>query len=528
MRYILACFLSLMWFGSAFADLAGYTIEDYHVDMVLSGDGSMSVVESLDVNFDEERHGIYREIPLQDPYGEQLSLSNVSVDVDPLASQSWSNNFLTLKIGDKDTTIIWPKRYTIRYTVDNAIKIYSGWTELYRNVIGDKRETTIAKSSRSLQLPKEYSPDSSWTFAVWWSYGETLTGSILFASSSNTQRDWSLSSELNPYQWVTIGMKFPSDYFVFPDAYEEFFISSSDDYEGDNTILSSIIGMLFWLVFIFGIPFFFSSYSKKRKSNRPVTIYYNPPKGIDVSLAFFLWHNNEYEPKIFTALLYYRAAQWWAVIKKEKTEWLFWFFASDQYHIIETSNKPLHATDIDRTLLQKFFGTFDNVKDDIALSEKSYTTIKSLLSKLSTSFLSENYTKKKEWWQWFFGIRELTDSWKDIFEQLRWYKEYLSKVERPVIEQELKSDPDFINKILPWAVLFGVETRLLKMIEDLLRNLKRYQSNDGTYLTYATLNSMNNSFKSYSTPPRSSSSSWFSGWWWFSGGWGWWGGWWSW
>ena len=105
-----------------------------------------------------------------------------------------------------------------------------------------------------------------------------------------------------------------------------------------------------------------------------------------------------------------------------------------------------------------------------------------------------------------------------------WYKR--AYVEQPVIEQELKSDPNFLNKILPRAVLFGVETRLLKMVEEVLKSIQRYQSDDGSYLTYHTFRAMNSSFTSYSTPPRSSSSSgfsWgggFSGWWW-GGWWGW-------
>lgn len=76
-----------------------------------------------------------------------------------------------------------------------------------------------------------------------------------------------------------------------------------------------------------------------------------------------------------------------------------------------------------------------------------------------------------------------------------------------MIEQELKDDPDYLNKILPWAVLFGVETRLLKMVEDVLKKITWYQSNDGTFLTAYTLSNMNKSFASYTVPPRSSGSS---------------------
>lgn len=140
MKYCSFLVFCLLAIGLVFADQGWYTITQYHVDMNLHEDASMDVVEQIDVNFSEPRHGIYREIPLQDPYKEYLSLNNISVDNDPIASESRSSQLLSLKIGDKDTLLSWPKRYMIRYTVENAIKAYSGWTELYRNVIWNGRQ----------------------------------------------------------------------------------------------------------------------------------------------------------------------------------------------------------------------------------------------------------------------------------------------------------------------------------------------------------------------------------------------------
>jgi hypothetical protein len=59
---------------------------------------------------------------------------------------------------------------------------------------------------------------------------------------------------------------------------------------------------------------------------------------------------------------------------------------------------------------------------------------------------------------------------------MRGYKDFLEKVERPALDAELKKDPNFLNMILPWAVLFGVETRLLKMCEDILKQMEWYDS----------------------------------------------------
>ena len=80
--------------------------------------------------------------------------------------------------------------------------------------------------------------------------------------------------------------------------------------------------------------------------------------------------------------------------------------------------------------------------------------------------------------------------------------------------------------------MFGVETRLLKICEDMLQQMDWYHSYNGSLLNAAAFSSMTSSIKSSVIAPRSSwgwsSSSGFWGWGgggWFSwGGWGGWGG----
>ena len=87
---------------------------------------------------------------------------------------------------------------------------------------------------------------------------------------------------------------------------------------------------------------------------------------------------------------------------------------------------------------------------------------------------------------------------------MRGYKAFLEKVERPVIESELKNDPDYINKILPWAVLFGLETKLLSRIEDLLQASAKdwYSSNNGVGLNAAAFMMMSRSIQTNSVAPN--------------------------
>ena len=86
---------------------------------------------------------------------------------------------------------------------------------------------------------------------------------------------------------------------------------------------------------------------------------------------------------------------------------------------------------------------------------------------------------------------------------MRGYKEFLEKVERPVIESELKNDPEYINKLLPWAVLFGLETKLLTRIEDLLQTTsqKRYTSDNGRGLNTTSFVLLNHAIQTNSIAP---------------------------
>jgi hypothetical protein len=61
--------------------------------MTLQTNGSLDVVEKIDVDFSEQRHGIYREIPLN-----YIAVSNVRVDNAPIANKSQTNTMLTLQI----------------------------------------------------------------------------------------------------------------------------------------------------------------------------------------------------------------------------------------------------------------------------------------------------------------------------------------------------------------------------------------------------------------------------------------------
>jgi hypothetical protein len=55
------------------------------------------------------------------------------------------------------------------------------------------------------------------------------------------------------------------------------------------------------------------------------------------------------------------------------------------------------------------------------------------------------------------------------YHHLLWYKEFIKTVESDKLRELVTQDPDFINKTIPWAVMFGLETRFSQQFEQLER-----------------------------------------------------------
>lgn len=106
--------------GFASADEGGYTINKYTIDLELNTNGSMHVIEEITANFSEERHGIYREIPIF-ANERNFLIENFNVSNDPVAANTIENGNYSLKIGSIDKTIFGEHIYMISYDVQNPI-----------------------------------------------------------------------------------------------------------------------------------------------------------------------------------------------------------------------------------------------------------------------------------------------------------------------------------------------------------------------------------------------------------------------
>ena len=130
------------------------------------------------------------------------------------------------------------------------------------------------------------------------------------------------------------------------------------------------------------------------------------------------------------------------------------------------------------------------------------------------------------WWSKF----KETEEWARLIAHVLWYREFLAACDENKLRLFLQQDPLYFDKILPYAVAFGLDTELIKKIEPIMQEMNTKPSwYDWDLHSMYLINSTIRNSATHSVPPSSSydSGGWFSSWssfsWWFSsGGWGWW------
>jgi hypothetical protein len=148
------------------------------------------------------------------------------------------------------------------------------------------------------------------------------------------------------------------------------------------------------------------------------------------------------------------------------------------------------------------------------------------------------------WVLWFFwwiinAIRKSksewnkeTEKWAELIAHILWYREFLAKCDENKLRLFIKQDPLYFDKILPYAIVFGLDTVLIDKVSPIMKDLN-IKSNifiwDFSYLndirdTFSSVSFMDPSHSSYS------SDSWFDSWSSFDSDFGSdsWGGWWGW
>ena len=478
--------------------------------MYLHEDGSMDVREVIDVNFTESSRGIYRTIPFYGPSGRYTIIEDLRAIGGPASSYT-EGNYYNLRIGDPNIYLIGDKTYTIAYRVKNAIAGFeegsSQRTELYWNIIGPERTTTIDQVNFTVHLPKETTFFADDYYVLYGKLGEKKTWQSQISLADSSTIIGSIDTRLQVNEGATIGVRFPTDYFSLSEEYWAIHppvTHNSYSIYYDRSGAPVDIGLLINIFIVFGITIgliVFSSMQtrQKYKSNRPITIYYTPPKNIDIILASEIYEVASF--RTLSSLIYDWATKGYLTMSAQQTK--IFRTTSTSYTLIRKHT----PTGLHETLMEKFFAE----QTTLSLSRVDYSRFEKLKTALDAGVAStklQYYTIERRHFLKLipYTVEILNEQGIQLYEELRGFAHYLEHVEEPRLKQMLKEDPNYIDKVLPRAVLFGVETKFLKAVEQIIGELKNPDWYSGNVaFSIATMHTFSSQVQSSATPSSSGS-----------------------
>ncbi len=469
-----------------------FTIKHYDVDIKVNKDASLDIAEKIYVHFTEQRHGIIRKIPFKykiQPLapGTEKAERQLESDgytrtiVDNIKVPGWDydvstdGDYKSIKIGSANKYVDGDQQYIITYRILNAINFFKDHSELYFNVIGNQWETTIDDVTFKVELyqPLPSAPDY---FVATGTYGskenKTITsweGTSVFSGHTTAQ--------LNPNEGVTIGISFPQNYLTKPDY--RFF-------------------HFYWMILPF-IAFGGMFYTwKKWGKDDPVTIQteYYPPENVSPSVSGYVI-DDKLDRRDLTALVPYWGAGGYLKVNELQESYLLGLLKHKEYEFVKVKDLPPNALTFENTLFNGIFDSGDSVKLS-SLKNVLYITMNKAKRELQAEIDRDDfYVKNSRGLRVFFpfigvmviafGIIQITKDWQEnlwlgislmasglimvlfglfmvkktkkgteLFQKLLGFKEFIKSVEKDRLQEFLKQDPNYFDKVLPYAIVFNM------------------------------------------------------------------------
>ena len=334
-----------------------YKYRNLDISADIKIDWTIDISETFDTYFNTKRHWIIRSIPLNysvewKPF--HIEIDNINVKQNHF-KKSKEDGEILIKIGKNNKYISWRHKYPISYSAYWLIKNFSWmwYAELYWNLVGNDIDTTVDKVRAELALPKSYT----------WFTNDDFLISVDDKSNTIDWFDWSVdfsqwnkiiityNKQLKAYQWITLAIKFPNNYFEFNhDRQASLIWDVNSNNEVDHDRQASLIwdvnsnnevdiinfmSIIFNIIVCLLIPIIAIIIAVKeccKKTTRfnnlkickkskiwqyPIIVQYNPPKEITPSEMSFLYFKMA-KPNAITCMIYKRAIEGYISISYEK------------------------------------------------------------------------------------------------------------------------------------------------------------------------------------------------------------------
>lgn len=226
---LIASCISLFYGQTASADEGGYYIKDYQVNAVLRENNVLEIQETIQVNFTQKRHGIYRYIT-SDVYvnrdtsgkldGSSFKVMHYANKIKKLSVKGWDyetdsgdGNYI-IQIGDEDKTVIGDQTYQISYQYSMPDDRLENSDFLFYSILGAGWKTQIDHFSFELDFEKPLPEQAQADLQIYSGrYGST-ENSINVMYDLTSDRITGEAYQIAPNQAITIFTELPQGYFT--------------------------------------------------------------------------------------------------------------------------------------------------------------------------------------------------------------------------------------------------------------------------------------------------------------------------
>ena len=208
------------------AENSDYYIRNFNVDITVNKDRTYTVAETLDVYFNNECHGIIRNIPTYAKEEREVRIEKVDVEGAPFDYDGYG----TIKIGDPEETVKGNMRYIIKYTLWQYADEATDFDFAYINVLGTEWDAYTENFTAYVHLPKDFVLDRySLTDGR---YGNDENRLSTIEVGEDNEIKITSNGRMEPYEGITLKMFFPEGSFSEAEAYVPDLVFNSVEVNG--------------------------------------------------------------------------------------------------------------------------------------------------------------------------------------------------------------------------------------------------------------------------------------------------------
>ncbi|MDK2921806.1 MAG: hypothetical protein PWR24_1363 [Desulfonauticus sp.] len=532
---------------------ANFYIKNYDVDIKVNPNSVLEIKENLLVHFYQPRHGIKRFIPYKYRvetktenmknlfiYGNKYKAYIFDIETPGVKNKIYKKGaYLNIRMGDPDKYVNGDVNYTIKYKVYGTIAFFQDYAEFYYNVIGTKWDTKIDKATFSIHLPQNYLPAQDKYYVVRGKFGSTEKVPLVRADAGILYGE--TSRPLNPFEGITVAIWFPKDFL-------------SQGSLGLNLKLFFLNNYSYFIPFLV-FAFWYLLWLKFGKDKKIVKmVHFKPPAGLTPAEVGYLI-DDKGDNRDLISLIFYWASQ--GLIDIEEVEGKTLLDPKRDYILYKNKDLPETAKDFEKTIFYDLFPGSSNVVKTSSLKNNFYKTILKASKELTSKLIQNDAYERKSILlsslakisafillfagiilaftqedivifislffsaiiTFFFGkyLPKKTASGTKQYEQIVGFKEFIERAEKPKLELLLKEDPNYFDKILPYALALGITKKVAEKFKDLVTRPPEWFRGHytGYYTPILLAEKMDDSFKTISrdltSAPQTSSGSSFSG-----------------